>query len=123
MHIKKTGRKVDTAESGRKGLLLTRENRYDILFLDHMMPDLDGIETLVAIRSGTDNLNAQTPAVCLTANAVAGARELYLDAGFDDYLTKPIVSEQLERMIYGLLPDELTVESEGSGDPGDLQKT
>jgi CheY-like chemotaxis protein len=104
--LKKTQITVDTANSGKQGVELTRQNGYDILFLDHMMPEMDGIETLQAIRSEDDNPNVNTPAVCLTANAVTGAKEFYMENGFDDYLTKPINSEQLERMIYEFLPYE-----------------
>lgn len=105
--LKKTKIMIDTANSGQAALELTRENKYDMLFLDHMMPEMDGIETLEAIRADEGNLNVDTISVCLTANAVTGAKEFYMENGFNDYLTKPINSEQLERMIYEYLPDEL----------------
>ena len=98
--------KIDTAESGDEGIVLALKNKYDIVFLDHMMPNKDGIETLQEIRSSEDNPNTDTPFVCLTANAISGAREQYIEAGFDDYLTKPIDSKKLEEMIQTYLPDE-----------------
>ena len=73
--IKRTGIVVDTAESGDEGIRLASENKYDILVFDHMMPEKDGIETLAEIRSDKEGPNADTPAVCLTANAIPGARE------------------------------------------------
>ena len=76
-----------------------------MIFLDHLMPEMDGIETLAAIRGNEANLNRETVAVCLTANAVTGAKDLYMENGFNDYLTKPINSDQLEKMIYEYLSE------------------
>ncbi|MBQ9384698.1 MAG: response regulator [Ruminiclostridium sp.] len=103
--LKRTCVKIDTADSGDEGLGLSSDKKYDIIFLDHMMPEKDGIETLHEMRaSGTDR-NKETPVICLTANAISGAREQYLAAGFDDYLTKPIDSVKLEEMLLEYLPD------------------
>lgn len=104
--LKKTRLPIDTAESGRAALRLTESTKYDIIFLDHLMPDMSGIETLREIRKQEGGANRDTPTVCLTANAVSGAREEYLAAGFTDYLTKPIDAERLEAMICALLPNE-----------------
>ena len=104
--LKRTGVQIDTAASGDEGLALARDRKYDIIFLDHMMPHKDGIETLRELRAQTDNPNLQTPTVCLTANAISGAREQYLAAGFDDYLTKPIDADRLEEMLMQYLPKE-----------------
>lgn len=98
--------KIDTAQSGDEGLNLALSNKYDIIFLDHMMPGKDGIETLRELKSHEGNINSDTPVVCLTANAITGAREEYIDAGFDDYITKPIESKKLERMIADHLPKQ-----------------
>ncbi|MCR5322547.1 MAG: response regulator [Lachnospiraceae bacterium] len=111
--LKQTKVRVDAAGSGDEGIVLADINLYDIIFIDHMMPDKDGIETLVEIRAGIA-LNEHTPAVCLTANAVSGAREMYLEAGFDDYLTKPIDPSRLERMIMGYLPEEKVIVMEST---------
>ena len=97
---------VDTARNGTQGLKLTDENKYDVIFLDHMMPGKDGIETLHELRSSYGNPNSKVPAICLTANAVAGAREGYIAEGFDDYLTKPVDSERLEELLIKYLPKE-----------------
>ena len=102
--LKKTGMTIDTAGSGKEGIELTQKNKYDILFLDHLMPGMDGVETLSAIRADGNNPNKNTVAVCLTANAISGAKEFYLENGFDDYLTKPIYPDQLEKMLSKYIP-------------------
>ncbi len=104
--LKETGIQIDTVESGDACLALCREKLYDIIFLDHMMPVKDGIETLHELRAEQSNPNRFTPAVCLTANAISGAREQYLREGFDDYLAKPIDSFRLEDMIMLHLPEQ-----------------
>ncbi len=104
--IKKTGIKVDTAESGDVGLELAAEKKYDVIFLDHMMPKKDGIETLRELRQDREGPNNHTPVVCLTANAISGAREQYMEEGFEDYLSKPIDSEELENMLLDLISKE-----------------
>ena len=104
--LKQTGVKIDTANSGAEGLSLAYDKKYDMIFLDHMMPEKDGIETLHEMRAQEKNPNLKTPTICLTANAISGAREQYLSAGFDDYLTKPIDSAKLEAMLIEYLPKE-----------------
>ena len=104
--LKSTQVRIDTAENGDDGILLALKNKYDIIFLDHMMPQKDGIETLREIRASDSGLNRDTPMICLTANAISGAKEKYIEAGFDDYLTKPIESAKLEEMICEYLPPE-----------------
>lgn len=101
--LKKTLIRIDTADNADDALALTRENHYDIIFLDHMMPNKDGIEALHELREDADNINRNAPAVCLTANAVTGAREEYIKEGFNDYLSKPIDSEKLESMLMEFL--------------------
>ncbi len=102
--LKKTQIGIDTAMSGKEALMLTSHNKYDIVFIDHMMSEMDGIETLHNMRKS--GLNTETPAVALTANAVSGAREMYLEAGFTNYLSKPIDSGKLEMMIKDMLPED-----------------
>ena len=104
--LKTTGVKIDRATSGDEGLALAGDMKYDVIFLDHMMPRKDGIETLHELKAQKDNPNLETPAICLTANAISGAREEYINAGFDDYLTKPIDSLKLEEMLIHYLPEE-----------------
>ena len=97
---------IDEADSGQECIKLASAEKYDIIFIDHMMPGMDGIETFHRIRSDKDSPNAGTPVVVLTANAVTGAREKYLKEGFDGFLTKPIVPEKLESLIEKLIPEE-----------------
>ena len=102
--IKQTRIVVDAAETGAEGLDLARQNRYDILFIDHMMPHKDGIETLHELRADSTGPNVDTPAICLTANASLGARDMYRAEGFEDYLSKPIDPNTLEDMLINYLP-------------------
>ena len=107
--LKQTQVQVDTAMSGFECLKLAGETAYDVIFLDHRMPGIDGVETLQRLQKmseAADFPNKHTPVVALTANAVSGAREEYMAAGFDDYLTKPIDSHKLEEMLHRLLPPE-----------------
>ena len=104
---------IDTAGGGEEGVALAKKNKYDMIFLDHMMPNKDGIETLHDIRGDINNPNVKTPTICLTANAIAGAREKYIEAGFDDYLTKPIEAVKLEEMMYNYLPKDKIKEASG----------
>ena len=103
--MRRNGIAPDLASSGAEAVDRVRRKAYDIVFLDQMMPGMDGIETLAAMR-GEDLLPAGTTVVALTANAVAGARETYLAAGFDDYLAKPIEVALLEEKLAAYLPEE-----------------
>lgn len=120
--LKRTGIQIDTAESGDECISLFRSKSYDVIFLDHMMPDKDGIETLMEMKEITDTPNMGVPVICLTANAISGMREMYTNAGFDDYLTKPIDAERLEMMLLQYLPeDKVTIASEnGDADENEL---
>lgn len=113
--LKATGIRIDTAESGREALALVRKNLYDIIFLDQRMPQMDGIETFRRMKHDYENRNHGAPVVMLTANAVAGAREMFLEEGFDDYLAKPVNGKKLEAMIRALLPEEKLLEPDGFG--------
>ncbi|MCM1288481.1 MAG: PocR ligand-binding domain-containing protein [Clostridium sp.] len=104
--LKETKIMVEQADSGKQCLKKTADTKYDIIFLDHMMPELDGVETFHLLRNAKDNVNANTPVVILTANAVVGARDNYLAEGFDNYLSKPIIPENLEKLIADMLPRE-----------------
>lgn len=95
---------VTTAESGRKAVTLCEDEDYDLIFLDHMMPEMDGIETLKQIRKiHTENGKVCT-VIAFTANAVSGAREMFLQEGFDEFLSKPIEPSELERVLRKVLP-------------------
>ena len=110
--LKETKIRIDTATSGMECLECVKMKQYDIVFLDHMMPEMDGIETLQNMKSLTDNPNRETPVIMLTANAIVGAKEEYLEAGFNDYLTKPIQEMALLEMILKYLPGELICRNE-----------
>lgn len=90
--------KIDTASGGEECVYKVKEgNHYDIIFLDHMMPDLDGIKALHIIKKLEDyNI---PPIVALTANAITGMKEMYLNEGFDEYLSKPINISELNKII------------------------
>ena len=105
--LKRTQIKVDTALSGTEALALARQNKYDIIFMDHMMPGMDGIETYKKILADRFSLCRETPVIALTANAISGAREGYLENGFADYLSKPVEPKKLEMMVVQYLPEEL----------------
>lgn len=104
--LKQTQIQVDTAISGYECLELAKKNKYDLIFLDHRMPGMDGIETLAALRQDKAGVNISTPTVALTANAVSGAREEYMAAGFDGYLTKPVSGQKLEDCLLQFLPQD-----------------
>lgn len=97
--LSKTKLTVDTANSGAKAIEMTKISKYDMIFLDHMMPEMDGIETFHNIKSDESNLNVDTPIIMLTANAIEGIKDEYLDEGFDDYLSKPVAYQALRDMI------------------------
>ncbi len=105
--LKETKIQVTEAAGGAECLQLVQENRYDLIFLDHMMPEMDGVETLHRIKALAESPCKDTPVVVLTANAVSGAKEAYLSEGFDDFLSKPIVPDKLEKMIQNMLPETL----------------
>ena len=113
-YLKQTKANVDLAHSGAECLNKVSCKKYDLILLDHMMPEMDGIETLRLMKQSTTNLNDKTPVIALTANAVAGAREEYLEVGFTDYLSKPILEDKLMELLQKYLPEQLleTVERE-----------
>lgn len=106
-YLKQTKAGVDIAYSGKECLRMIYQERYDIIFLDHMMPELDGIDTLKAMKQSKEHLNVDTPVIVLTANAIVGAKEKYLEDGFTNYLSKPIREDELMEMLRKYLPREL----------------
>ena len=105
--LKQTKVNVEVADSGKECLQMIEKKHYDLIFLDHMMPEMDGIETLHRMKAMDDHKNKETPVIALTANAITGAKEMYLREGFDAFLSKPINPDKLEQMILHLLPKEL----------------
>ena len=109
--LKATKVMVDEAAGGMECIRMAGEKQYDVIFLDHMMPDLDGIETLHRLRGLKDCPSHDAPVVALTANAVSGAKEMYLREGFDSFLSKPINPDKLEKMLMEMIPeDKITYE-------------
>lgn len=103
--LKRSAIQLELANGGNECLMLCRQQEYDLILMDHMMPEPDGIETLHMLRKDKETKNADTPVVVLTANAIAGAAEQYIAEGFADYLAKPIISATLEMMIEKYLPE------------------
>lgn len=98
----------DLAESGPEALTRIQEKHYDIIFMDHMMPDMDGVETLEILKK-RQMIDESTAVIALTANAIAGAKDFYISKGFNDYLTKPIDAEALEQVLTKYVPEEKIV--------------
>ena len=94
--------KVDTCISGAKAIELVKQQKYDLVFMDHMMPEMDGIEATARIRA----LGKQVPIVALTANAVVGMREVFLEKGFNDFLAKPIDVVRMDEILDKWIPKE-----------------
>ncbi len=107
MLLKKTQILPIRARSGEEALELMREQHFDLILLDHMMPEMDGVEVLHHMRE--ENLQQGVPVIALTANALVGARDSYVAAGFDDYLAKPVLGKALEEMLLKWLPENLIV--------------
>lgn len=105
--LKGTRLQIDVASSGEECLELIKRKTYHLICMDHMMPVMDGVQTLHAIRELEGNPSRDIPVIALTANAVAGARELYLQEGFQDYLTKPIDADKFENMLIEYLPSNV----------------
>lgn len=110
--LKSTQVQVTTCTSGADCLQLITEDHYHLVLLDHMMPNMDGIETLQRAKQLNNSLCKYTPFIALTANAISGVRDMYLAAGFDNYLSKPVTGKSLEEMILKYLPKELVQKSE-----------
>ncbi len=97
--LKRTQVQLDLADSGKGCLQKTIEVKYDLIFMDHMMPEMDGIQTLHAIKADAENLNSDTPVIMLTANAINGMEEKYLSEGFSGYLSKPVDPGKMEGLM------------------------
>ena len=110
--LKSTEVRIDEAESGPEALSKTADTAYDIIFMDHMMPEMDGIEAFHIMRDSEDNKCKDTPVIALTANAIVGAKEQYIGEGFNGFLSKPIDTEKLEKTILDLLDRKLVKTTE-----------
>ena len=103
--LKHTMINISETESGMECLELLRKEKFHMVFLDHMMPEMDGIETFRALKR--EGLAKDTPIIMLTANAIIGDKEKYLEEGFDDFISKPIMLEELEQIVLKYMPQEL----------------
>lgn len=100
--LKTTQAKITSCHSGQECIDAMKKEHYDVVLLDHMMPQMDGIETIHHIKA--KELKKDSIIIALTANAIAGAKEMYLSNGFDDYLSKPIEISELEAMLIKYIP-------------------
>jgi signal transduction histidine kinase/ActR/RegA family two-component response regulator len=110
--LQSMGANVDTAYSGEQCLLLASRTHYNLIFMDHMMPQMDGIETLHCLREQENGLCRETPVVVMTANALDGAKQEYEAAGFQDYFPKPVNGKGFEKMLVKYLPENLIKKAE-----------
>ncbi|MBR0092768.1 MAG: response regulator, partial [Lachnospiraceae bacterium] len=114
--LKTTEVRLDTASGGEEALVLCKKTAYDLILLDQRMPHMNGTETLQHIRTQEDGRNRETPVICLTADAVQGARERYLAEGFSGYLSKPVEGSALEAALTEHLPAEKILRTASGGD-------
>lgn len=108
--LRGTEAQVDLIASGQEAIDICNVNQYDIILMDHMMPEPDGIEAMHKIKDGISSLNRKTPIIVLTANTVGDCRCQYLKEGFDNYLSKPVVRDVLLKMIRYYVPKKLIKE-------------
>ncbi len=104
--LKSTQIQIDTAGSGDESTELTLKRSYDLILMDQRMPGMDGTKALKIIREQEEGLNRETPVICLTADAIIGAKERYISEGFTDYLAKPINNRELLKIMAEYLPQE-----------------
>jgi CheY-like chemotaxis protein/HPt (histidine-containing phosphotransfer) domain-containing protein len=112
---------ADTSENGREALFKIVHNRYDLVFLDHMMPEMDGVEIAKRIRARDGEYYKKIPLIALSANAVSGARELFIESGMNDFISKPIDSGQLNTILAKYLPPEKTTINFSAASPHKLR--
>jgi multi-sensor hybrid histidine kinase len=105
--LKETRIKIDTAGSGRECMDKCSQQKYDLILMDHMMPEMDGVLTFEKLHGDKSSPNFETPVIMLTANALAGMREQYMDVGFADYVSKPVRGAKLKEAIRRNLPESL----------------
>ncbi len=101
---------IETAVNGLEAVDMVQKNKYDLVFMDHMMPEMDGIDATSAIRALPDAYYKELPIIALTANALVGARELFINEGMNDFLAKPIEMSKLNEVLLRWIPKEKLVE-------------
>ena len=107
--LRETKINIDTALSGKEALELTLKKKYDVILMDHQMPEMDGLECLEHIRSQSEGMCLEVPVIILTANGDSENKELYEKAGFDGYLVKPVSGKTLEETLAKFIPQEKLV--------------
>jgi CheY-like chemotaxis protein len=105
--FKRYGMEVFTADSGKESIAMCETGDFDIIFMDHMMPEMDGIEAMKRIRTVLTRRHKEIPIVALTANAVSTAKKMFLREGFDGFISKPVELPELEHVLRKVLPKEL----------------
>ncbi len=103
--------KIDTVMSGKEAIEAIKQTQYDLVFMDHMMPEMDGVETTAVIRGMDGEYYKRLPIIALTANAINGVKEMFIENGFSDFLAKPIETSILERILYTWIPKERIINS------------
>ena len=104
---------TDTANSGKESIQKISENHYDVVFMDHMMPEMDGVEAMKAIKQIARDSGKDIKVIALTANAVAGAREMFIREGFDGFISKPINISDFEKVMMKVLPNFISNDKRG----------
>lgn len=122
--LKQTLVQIDTAQDGAGCLEKCARNHYDLILMDHLMPNMDGVEAFHRLRADKQGINYRTPVIILTANAVAGMKQQYLEEGFNGFLSKPVQGPLLEETLRRYLPEELVTlsEREQTDDEQDLER-
>ena len=114
---------VDTADSGRMAIEMVQNREYDLIFMDHMMPQMDGVETTTVMRSLDDERFRTVPIIALSANAVRGARELFLESGMNDFVPKPIEMRVMDRALRKWLSDDKIMSNRNTEEETDKEDT
>ena len=114
--FKAWGMDVRTAKSGREAIDLCKNAEFDLIFLDHMMPEMDGVETLKELRKLWTNTNKRPVTIAFSANVVSGAREMFLWEGFDDFISKPLEDRELKRLLRRVLPESAILYASEGGE-------
>ena len=113
------GMEVSTVTSGQESIDICREKVFDIIFMDHMMSGMDGVEAMKRIRTDVSGLNTTIPIVALTANAMSSAKQMFLSEGFDGFVSKPVETDELERVLKTVLPKKFVTYDDGTASDDD----
>ena len=113
---------IETADSGRQAIAMIQKRPYDLVFMDHMMPHMDGVEATKAIRAMEGGRFQTMPIIALSANAVRGARELFLEAGMNDFVPKPIEMRIMDRALRKWLPADMVISAREAGETAIAEK-